>query len=182
MKPIDFEHEYLNCVYDLMEHEAVRSMSRLPQHRVGVSCYDHSLLVSYGSWRVCRALGLNSRAAARGGLLHDFYLYNWQDRHSHPGVRHAFQHPEIALKNARARFFITDTEADIIRSHMFPLTITRPHRTLEAAVVGVMDKLCAAAELLGLLTPPAEAYRSVHADMPQVQDARWTPAPVRRAG
>ncbi|UQT48971.1 phosphohydrolase [Flavonifractor plautii] len=99
-----YKNQYLNYVSDLMQDTAVQSMRLLPQHRAGVSCYHHSVLVSYASWRVCDWLGLDARAAARGGLLHDFYLYNWRDAASHPGIRHGSQHPEVALRNARARF------------------------------------------------------------------------------
>lgn len=66
-----------------------------------MSCFDHSVLVSRISWRICRALGLDERAAARGGLLHDLYLYNWREKSTHPGVRHGTEHPAIALANAR---------------------------------------------------------------------------------
>ena len=69
-----YKNQYLNYVSDLMQDTAVQSMRLLPQHRAGVSCYHHSVLVSYASWRVCDWLGLDARAAARGGLLHDFYL------------------------------------------------------------------------------------------------------------
>ena len=116
-----YKNQYLNYVSDLMQDTAVQSMRLLPQHRAGVSCYHHSVLVSYASWRVCDWLGLDARAAARGGLLHDFYLYNWRDAASHPGIRHGSQHPEVALRNARARFSLTWREEDIIRSHMFPI-------------------------------------------------------------
>ncbi len=167
-----YKNDYLNCVYDLMRDPAVQSMRLLPQHRAGVSCYRHSVLVSYSSWRVCRALGLNERAAARGGLLHDLYLYDWHDRASHPGIRHATQHPEIALRNARARFDLTGTEADIIRSHMFPLPPTRVYHCLESLVVSTMDKLCAAAELLGLVPWLTRPRR----EAPLWQDADWSPA------
>ena len=102
-----YKNQYLNYVSDLMQDTAVQSMRLLPQHRAGVSCYHHSVLVSYASWRVCDWLGLDARAAARGGLLHDFYLYNWRDAASHPGIRHGSQHPEVALRNARARFSLT---------------------------------------------------------------------------
>ena len=140
-----YKNQYLNYVSDLMQDTAVQSMRLLPQHRAGVSCYHHSVLVSYASWRVCDWLGLDARAAARGGLLHDFYLYNWRDAASHPGIRHGSQHPEVALRNARARFSLTWREEDIIRSHMFPYTPTKVYRCLESAVVSTMDKLCAAA-------------------------------------
>ena len=120
-----YKNQYLNYVSDLMQDTAVQSMRLLPQHRAGVSCYHHSVLVSYASSRVCDWLGLDARAAASGGLLHDFYLYNWRDAASHPGIRHGSQHPEVALRNARARFSLTWREEDIILSHMFPYTPTK---------------------------------------------------------
>ena len=67
-----YKNQYLNYVSDLMQDTAVQSMRLLPQHRAGVSCYHHSVLVSYASWRVCDWLGLDARAAARGGLLHGY--------------------------------------------------------------------------------------------------------------
>ena len=94
------EREYWDCVSELLADGAVQAMRLLPQHRAGVSCFDHSMLVSRISWRICRALGLDERAAARGGLLHDLYLYNWREKSTHPGVRHGTEHPAIALANA----------------------------------------------------------------------------------
>lgn len=140
--------DYWSQVEDLMEDTAVQSMRLLPQHADGISCFHHCVLVSYSSYRICSALGLDARAAARGGLLHDLYLYNWQDPRSHPGVNHAFGHPAEALKNARTRFPISPREADIIATHMFPLTITKVYGCLESLIVSTMDKLCALGELL----------------------------------
>ena len=151
-----YRDEYLPFVEDLLAHPDVCAMRQLPQHAKGFSCFHHSLLVSYLSFRLCRALGLDMRSAARGGLLHDLYLYNWQDKSTHPHVNHAFDHPLVALENAQARFPLNPTEADIIATHMFPLAITRPHHCLESVVVGAMDKLCAVAELLRLTPPVAE--------------------------
>ena len=151
MWKLNADPAYLSLVEDLLSDPAVRSMDALPQHAKGVSCLGHSLLVSYLSFRVCRFWGLDARAAARGGLLHDLYLYNWLDKSTHPEINHAFEHPRVALENARARFPLTGKEADIILTHMFPLTITRPYGCLESLVVSTMDKLCALAELLHLV-------------------------------
>ena len=178
MRKFKFQAAYWQAVSDLVEDAAVQSMRLLPQHRSGVSCYHHSLLVSYASWRVCTWLGLDARAAARGGLLHDFYLYNWRDKASHPGIRHGRENPEIALRNARARFFLTWREADIIRSHMFPYTPTKVYRCLESAVVSTMDKLCAAAELLGLVPLPDREGVAV----PVPADGMQPSVPLGRAG
>ena len=145
------EREYWDCVSELLADGAVQAMRLLPQHRAGVSCFDHSVLVSRISWRICRALGLDERAAARGGLLHDLYLYNWREKSTHPGVRHGTEHPAIALDNARARFPLTWKEADIIATHMWPLPLHRFYRCWESLVVSCMDKACALAELMGLV-------------------------------
>ena len=61
-----YKNQYLNYVSDLMQDTAVQSMRLLPQHRAGVSCYHHSVLVSYASWRVCDWLGLDGRRLPSG--------------------------------------------------------------------------------------------------------------------
>jgi uncharacterized protein len=51
-------------------------MEKFIQHS-DVSCLEHCMSVSYNSYLICRRLGLNYQAAARGGLLHDLFLYDW---------------------------------------------------------------------------------------------------------
>ncbi len=50
-----------------------------------ITTLDHSLFVAYWSYRAARTLGLDEAAAARGGLLHDLYLYDSKDKSAHPG-------------------------------------------------------------------------------------------------
>lgn len=151
------KNHWQNCVADLLADEAVQAMDAFPQHRAGFSCYRHCLWVSQISFRLCATLGWNAREAARGALLHDLYLYNWTDRGLSGLWRHLLDHPARALENARARFPLTDREADIIRSHMFPLSTVR-HHYRESVIVELSDKFCALAETLGLyprhLAPP----------------------------
>ncbi|MDD5938590.1 MAG: phosphohydrolase [Clostridiales bacterium] len=142
--------EWLACVDDLLPHRAVQQMTGLPQHRAGFSCGHHSLLVSYTSFCLCRRLGWNAREAARGGLLHDLYLYDWTDRGLHGAWDHLRNHPGQALRNAEERFDLTERERDIIATHMFPLTWT-PYHFRESFAVSTMDKVCAVLELLGIL-------------------------------
>ena len=66
---------FLDCVDDLLFDERVRSMREIPHHP-GCNCYEHSVFVSYVAFRLARRWGLDYRMAARGGLLHDLYLYN----------------------------------------------------------------------------------------------------------
>ncbi|MEA4954749.1 MAG: phosphohydrolase [Pseudoflavonifractor sp.] len=141
---------WISCISDLLADEAVQSMRALPQHRPGFSCYHHSLLVSYASYCLCRRLGWHAGEAARGALLHDFYLYDWTDRRLHTCWSHLRCHGETALKNAEERFLLTRREKDVIVTHMFPLTPT-PCRFRESFAVSFIDKVCAVLELIGLL-------------------------------
>ena len=138
---------FLNCVGDLLFTPEVQSMRRIPHHP-GTTCYEHSVFVSYAAFRMARRWNLDYMAAARGGLLHDLYLYNPRDKSAHPGNQ-CFDHPVFALRNAQALCArLSEKEQNIIISHMWPLARRRP-RCPEAAVVNLADKICATAEVLG---------------------------------
>ena len=136
---------YLALVEDILANEKVRSMREYTQHG-DTSCLRHSVNVSYLSYLFCRDHGLNVRAVARAGLLHDLFLYDWHFYHRRAGERlHGFEHPRKALLNARRLFFLTPQEEDIILRHMWPLTFTPP-RSREAYVVVMFDKYCSLME------------------------------------
>ena len=137
------DSEYQVCVGDILKHEAVRSMTRFNQHG-GVDCLEHSLNVSVTSFSICRRLGLDSRAAARGGLLHDFFLYDWHRENPYGGL-HGFRHPKIAAVNAARHFSLSAKELDVIKKHMWPLTVSVP-RYPESFVVVLVDKFYCVSE------------------------------------
>lgn len=147
---IDFkpDEEYVDCINDLISHEVTRSMEYYKHHR-DVSCLEHSLYVSYLSYIICKKLGLDYRSAARGGLLHDFYLYDWHIGKPYKGL-HGFIHPDIALQNAGKYFSLNSIERDIIKKHMWPLTL-RPPKYKESFVVLMVDKYCALMEIIKLV-------------------------------
>lgn len=140
------DYEYADCISDLIGHELVRSMENYTQHG-GVDCLAHSLYVSYTAYSICKQLGLDRCSAARGGLLHDFFLYDWHEK-NHNGRLHGFSHPGIALRNADQYFFLNDLEREIIRKHMWPLTIMPPIYA-ETYIVLMVDKYCAFMETVG---------------------------------
>ena len=75
--------EFCRLTGELLESEPVRMMGRW-QHHGRITTLDHSLFVAYLSFRAARALGLDAAAAARGGLLHDLYLYDSRDKSATP--------------------------------------------------------------------------------------------------
>ena len=139
---------FLACVSPLLESGQVNAMKQW-RHHFSITCYEHSLFVSYMAFRIARRLGWDFRAAARAGLLHDLYLYDPADRSAHPGNQ-CLDHPEFALRNAQALCpDLSEQEKNAIISHMWPLAVHLP-RCREAAVVNLADKLCATIEVVHL--------------------------------
>ena len=137
--------QFLYCIEDLIHTESVQEMRNISQH-VDINCLEHCIFVSYVSFLISRFLGLDYEAAARGGLLHDLFLYDWHIKGSHKGL-HGFTHPKTALENASKLCELSQKEKDIIVKHMWPLTLKFP-RYKESYVVSTADKICALAEML----------------------------------
>lgn len=114
-----------------------------------VTTYDHCVRVALVSFWLNRRLPFHCDEVSlvRGAFLHDFYLYDWHHCADLPGL-HGFEHPARALANAAAAYPLTAKEANIIASHMWPLTLTKLPRCREAAVVCLADKLCSLQETL----------------------------------
>ena len=129
-----------------LERKARFAMSKEFIQHGSTSVYTHSIDVAVRSVSLMRSMRVrvNEEALIRGALLHDYFLYDWHDPDpSHKW--HGFYHPGTALRNAREDFIITDTEADIIKRHMFPLTVIPPS-SREGMLVCMADKLVATGE------------------------------------
>lgn len=141
---------FLECVSPLLDSREVQEMKRW-RHHFSVTCYEHSLFVSYVAFRLARKLGWDCRAAARAGLLHDLYLYDPADRTAHPGNQ-CLDHPRAAARNAAGLTDLSQKEQNIILSHMWPLGGALP-RSLEAWLVDLVDTVCASLELTRICRP-----------------------------
>lgn len=120
-----------------------------------MSVYDHCMSVAERAIRINRALHAKcqERDLVRGALLHDYFLYDWhidgKDKGNvHPKL-HGFFHPSTALKNANRDFSLSPREKDIIKKHMWPLTVVPP-LCREAWIVTMADKYCSLMETFKL--------------------------------
>ena len=74
------------------------------------------------------------------------FLYDWHNQLT-PHHLHGFFHPGVALRNASMDVELTPIEHDIIKKHMFPLTLVPP-KYLESWIVCWIDKKCSTRETL----------------------------------
>jgi uncharacterized protein len=98
---------------------------------------EHSINVSFASYKIAKKLKLDYRSTARGGLLHDLFYYDWRTTKFDLGT-HAYIHPRIALRNAEHITQLNKVEKDIIIKHMFGATIAPP-KYLESWIVSIVD-------------------------------------------
>ena len=140
------DREYLEDVADLMGNQQVQSLKNYVHHHY-TNRLDHSIGVSYRSYRLAKWLGLDAKATARAGLLHDLFFYDSKDKKTVGGRGHNYEHPRIALKNALAITQLSPKEQDIIVKHMFGATLALPAYP-ESYIVTLMDKYSSIRELL----------------------------------
>lgn len=136
--------EYLQIINDLISNDTVKQMKDYRQH-YDTSCLEHCLEVSYISYLICKKHNLDYTAAARAGLLHDLFLYDWR---RHQKVKkltdyHAFTHPKVALENSLKLFDLSEKEQDIIVKHMWPVTLFELPKYKESFVITLVDKYSA---------------------------------------
>lgn len=130
-----------SIVKDITENTEYQKLRHFCHHGES-SRFDHSVRVSKLSWRIAKLLRLNSHEAARGAMLHDFYLYC---NHNTKPMEHAKSHPKDALATAEKHFELTEREKEIILCHMWPIADRRPTYP-ESYIVNIADTLCAVME------------------------------------
>ena len=137
------DEEYLKIVAPILSSLEFQKIKNWIHHE-NCSLYEHCLVVSYLSYRICKKRKWNYTDAAIGGLLHDFYKEPWQD-HLHEKIpffkQHGFVHAHEAMENAYKFFpeLMNERIANIIERHMFPLNIIPP-KYKEGWVVTYADK------------------------------------------
>ncbi len=141
--------EFYDCISDMIFDKKVLEMKEY-YHHFDITCYQHCLNVAYYNFKVCKAFNLDTKAAARGGLLHDLFLYDWHQKHIKGEPWHAFVHGRKALENAQGHFDLSKKEENMITSHMFPISYDLP-KYKESFIISFVDKYCAIAEACACL-------------------------------
>lgn len=110
----------------------------------GGTRFNHSVKVAYLSYRISKLLGCDTKAAIRGGTLHDFFLIR-DDKNIVSETKLFVKHPTLAKENAINYFGVNEKEQNIIESHMFPVSSVVP-KSKEAWIVTICDKIIAMSE------------------------------------
>lgn len=138
IKTFEKDAEYMDLVADILALDEFKKMKHIRHH--DNNRLEHSLKVSYYSYKIAKALHVDYVDVARGGLLHDFFLERTTDydKMKDKVLLYTTKHPGEAVKNAKEFFNLSMKEEDIIRCHMFPLDYHIPKYT-ESWIVNLVD-------------------------------------------
>ena len=92
------DKEYMAYVGHLIQHPKVQKLADIPHH-IHSNRLEHSIHVSYTSYRISKKMGWDTKSTARGALLHDLFTTTGGRSNlirAMPGV-----HPRIAVRNAK---------------------------------------------------------------------------------
>lgn len=151
------DEEYVSYIEDLLATDEVQRLADYTQH-MNSTRLEHSISVSYNSYKLAKQFNGDARATARAGLLHDLFYYDWRTTKFDEGS-HAYMHPRIAMKNAEKITELSDLERDIIIKHMWGATITPP-KYKESYIVTMVDKYCAIREAAVPLVDRFNSYKA----------------------
>ena len=132
---------------DILKSTNFNSTKEHIQHG-NMTVNSHSMNVAKYSLAISEKLRIPCQKdeMIRGALLHDYFLYDWHvGDYAKPHKLHGFYHPGRALRNALKEYRLTPREQDIIKKHMWPLTVIPP-MCREAWIVTAADKWCSLME------------------------------------
>ena len=139
------DEEYLFLINNIMSNEEFKKMSNIKHHNT--TRMDHSIKVSYYSYKIAKTLRLDYKDVARGGLLHDFYTDKISECNKIRDKIKLFsiQHPMDAVNNSLKYFNLSEKEINIIKAHMFPVDYKIP-KYAESWIVSFVDKVLSLGE------------------------------------
>ena len=145
--------EFYKIIEKYYLHEKVLEMKNYLHH--GINRYDHCFRVAYHTFKVTKFLHLNYESATKAAMLHDF----WTNEliHEKSNWKRFRNHPTIAVKNAKKYFTLTELEEDIIKKHMFPITL-RPPKYIESWIVDLIDDIVSIYERCYATIANAKSY------------------------
>jgi uncharacterized protein len=134
------DEEYLYIIKNIMANEEFKKIDNIKHHNT--TRLDHSLKVSYYSYKIAKTLRLDYEEVARGGLLHDFYIDRIAECRKIKDKIKLFstKHPKDAVNNSLNNFSLSEKEINIIETHMFPVDYRIP-KYAESWVVSLVDKI-----------------------------------------
>lgn len=135
--------EYIQIVEKIFNNRKFNKLKEETHHH-NSNRFNHSVDVSYKTYKICKKFRLDYESATKAALLHDFFF----DNEFSTKKERMLKHPSKALCNAKKITNLTEKEENIITSHMYPIGGKLP-RSIESVIVDIVDDYVSLKEKLG---------------------------------
>ena len=132
------DRKYRILVDDIIENKEFLKLENIIHHEC--NRFNHSVRVSYWSYKIGKSLKLDYERIARAALLHDFFFEDNTNSDYKTRIATMLKHPKYALENAKKYYDLTELEEDIILTHMFPI-VPRLPKYIESWMVDIVDDI-----------------------------------------
>lgn len=129
--------EFMALIKRTLEIKEFHETKNISHH--GITRFEHSIRVAYFSYKITKFLRLNYKETTEAAMLHDFFFDNDIKETKFKKLIH---HPTYAVENANKYISLTERQKDIIKTHMFPVTLNPP-KYLESWIVDLVDDVAA---------------------------------------
>ena len=156
------DKRFFDLISEQYNTPEVQSLRQYEQH-LEIDRLQHITSVTYVAYKLSEHFGCDTQSVVRAAIMHDLFYYDWRDGENGKWHRlHGYKHPKYAALNAKELFpDLSKKEFDIIRRHMWPLTVFIPN-SKEGFIVSLSDKYCATMELLYSMSPSyKQKFRSI---------------------
>lgn len=131
------DKEFFDIIEPIINNKEFQKTKNITHH--GITRYDHSMRVAYISYKITKLMRLDYKETTEAALLHDFFTTEVEYEN---GFSRLIKHPKYAVENAKKHFVINEKQEDIIKTHMFPITLLPP-KYLESWIVDLVDDISA---------------------------------------
>ena len=137
--------EFEDIINSYITREEFKDLKNYKHH--GISRYEHLLRTAYYTYKVSKFFKLDYQEITLAALFHDYYHDEVKDL---PFRKRLIKHPEYAIKNASKLVKLTPKQENIIRTHMFPITI-KPPKYKEGWLVDIVDDIASLTDVFLLM-------------------------------
>lgn len=153
----NLKREFYLYLRNIENYKEVCKLESLYFQHGTTTVHKHSRNVAYYSLLLAKKLEgkfnikFNYNNLIIGAFLHDLFLYDWHEKDASHRL-HGYSHPLTASINAKKMCNVNDDVIKIIKTHMWPLTITKLPSTREAILVCFVDKVMAINETINFIS------------------------------
>ena len=146
------EKEFLNYIVHKDYYKFLKKeLSKYIQHG-STTVFKHSRDVAFNAYKFASAFhnrfhaSFDLESLVNACYMHDMFMYDWHEKSGNHKL-HGYTHPKVAAQNAERYCYASDKETEMIKTHMWPLTITKIPKSREAWVLSLCDKATTIAEV-----------------------------------